>query len=62
MPKYRIIASNRFSDEYEVEAKDEEEAAEIVYDEANPNVTHIKNDCVGSEIMECELITDEEEA
>ena len=65
MPRYKIIASNRYSDEYIVTAENEEQAWEAVYDEdAFPNVevVHIKNNCVGSDIMECELIEEEDNA
>ena len=62
MPKYLIKASNRYVDTYIVPAKDEEEAREAVYDEeAFPSVEidHVKTDCVGSDILECELIEEE---
>ena len=59
MPKYQLIASNRYVDTYIVTAKNEEEAREAVYDEeAFPSVEidHVKTDCVGSDILECERI------
>ena len=56
MPKYKIIASNRYVDTYIVTAKDEEEALEAVYDEDGDRVS---TDCVGSDILECELIEEE---
>ena len=59
MPKYLIKASNRYVDTYIVTAKDEEEALEAVYDEDGDRVS---TDCVGSDILECELIEEEENA
>ena len=59
MPKYLIKASNRYVDTYIVTAKDEEEALEAVYDEDGD---HVSTDCVGSDILECELIEAEENA
>ena len=57
MPKYLIKASNRYVDTYFVSAKNEEEALEAVYDEDGD---HVSTDCVGSDILECELIEEEE--
>ena len=65
MPKFKIIASNRYADTYIVTAKDEDEAREAVYDEdAYPDavVAQIDSDCVGSDILECELIEEEDNA
>ena len=65
MPRYKIIASNRYADTYIVTANNEDEAREAVYDEeAFPGVEidHVKTDCVGSDILECELIEEEENA
>ena len=59
MPRYKILASNRYVDTYIVTAKDEEEALETVYDEDGD---HVSTDCVGSDILECELIEEEENA
>ena len=56
MPKYLIKASNRYVDTYIVTAKDEEEALVAVYDEDGD---HVSTDCVGSDILECELIEEE---
>ena len=59
MPRYRIIASNRYSDEYIVTAKDKHEAQKAVYDpDESPDakVEEISSNCVGTDIMECELI------
>ena len=56
MPKFQIIASNRYADYYIVTAKDEDEAMELVYDEDGD---HVSTDCVGSDILECELIEEE---
>jgi hypothetical protein len=63
MPKYRIIVSNRYADEYLVTAADKEAASEAVYDDDNDDVVEVRvgTNCVGSDILECELITDEEE-
>jgi hypothetical protein len=63
MPKYEIIASNRYSDKYIVTAKNSDEAREAVYDEdAYPDavVDQIDSDCVGSDIIDCELIEEAE--
>jgi len=68
MPKYKIIASNRFSDTYIVTAKNSEQAQAAVYDPdelydgtfEGVEVEHIDNDCVGSEVFDCELIEGEE--
>ena len=65
MPKFQIIASNRYADTYIVTAKDEDEARGAVYDEdeyPGVEIDHVKTDCVGSEILECELIEEEENA
>ena len=56
MPKYLIKTSNRYVDTYIVTAKDEDEALETVYDEDGD---HVSTDCVGSDILECELIEEE---
>ena len=65
MPKFEIIASNRYSDTYIVTAKDEDEARGAVYDEgAFPGVEidHVGTDCVGSDILKCEIVEEEENA
>ena len=65
MPKFEIIASNRYSDTYIVTAKDENEAREAVYNEDEyPDVVieEIGTDCVGSDILKCELVEEEENA
>ena len=59
MPRYKILASNRYVDTYIVTAKNEEAALEAVYDEDG---AHVSTDCVGSDILECELIEEEENA
>ena len=56
MPKYQIRASKRYVDTYIITAKDEDEAMELVYDEDGD---HVSTDCVGSDILECELIEEE---
>jgi hypothetical protein len=65
MLRYKIIASNRYADTYIVTAENEEQALEAVYDEdAFPGVEvdHVNTDCVGSDIYECELIEEEDNA
>ena len=65
MPKFKILASNRYTNTYIVTAEDEDQALLAVYDEeAFPGVEidHVKTDCVGSDILECELIEEEENA
>ena len=65
MPRYKIIASNRYADTYIVTAENEEQALEAVYDEdAYPDavVDQIDSDCVGSDIIDCELIEEEDNA
>ena len=62
MPKYEIIASNRYSDKYIVIAKNAEQAREAVYDPdqfEDVEVDHTNSDCVGSEVFDCELIEGE---
>mgnify|MGYP003678339914 CR=1 FL=1 len=62
MPRYKILASNRFTNTYIVTAKDEDEAREAVYDEeAFPDVVieEVGSSCVGSDILECELIAED---
>ena len=67
MPRYKILASNRYADYYIVTAKDEDEALDAVYnmegsEDKYPGVEidHINSDCVGSDIFECELIEEKE--
>ena len=63
MPKYEIIASNRYSDKYIVIAKNAEQAREAVYDPdqfEDVEVDHTNSDCVGSDVFDCELIEGEE--
>ena len=69
MPRYEIIASNRYSDKYIVTAKNAEQAEQAVYDMEGSEdsiewvgveIEHVGTDCVGSDIFECELIDGEE--
>ena len=69
MPKFKIIASNRSADYYIVTAKDEDEALDAVYnmegsEDKYPGVEieHERTDPVGSDILECELIEEEDNA
>jgi hypothetical protein len=55
MPRYRVTASNRYADVYEVEAPDAEAAEALVYEESDA-VVHLSTDCVGSDIFEVEEI------
>ena len=62
MPKFKILASNRYTNTYIVTAEDEDQALLAVYDEDEyPDVVieEIGTDCVGSDILECELIEEE---
>ena len=69
MPKYEIIASNRYSDTYIVTAKNSEQAEQAVYEMEGSEdsiqwvgveIEHLATDCVGSDIFDCELIDGEE--
>ena len=69
MPKFKIIASNRYADYYIVTAKDEDEALDAFYNmEASEDkypgveIEHERTDPVGSDILECELIEEEDNA
>jgi hypothetical protein len=62
MPRYKILASNRFTNTYIVTAKDEDEAREAVYDEEaflDVVIEEVGSSCVGSDILECELIEED---
>ena len=55
MPRYRVTASNRYADVYEVEAPDAEAAEALVYEESDV-VDYLSTACVGSAIVEVEEI------
>jgi hypothetical protein len=56
MPLYRIIASNRYTNTYEVEAPNADIAIGLVYKLDSDDVVEIDCDCVGTDIIECEIV------